>query len=111
MTPGVLNTTSVRGDPYTLRLPLVDFDTGAPLNLTGLTVTSQLRRFEDAPVDAECVVTDSDLPGGILVLHLPGSVTSDLARVYARDVQLIDGANDPVTIVTGTHTVELDVTR
>lgn len=111
-TPGYVDTESPRGDRYDMRLVLVDDDTGQPINLIGLDFAAQLRRFPDAPtIDAEFEVDNSDLAVGIVVLTVIGDVSKDLKRAYARDVQAVDGANDPVTLVTGIHMVKEDTTR
>lgn len=111
-TPAWADTESPRGDRYDLRLTFVDDDTGDPLDLTGLDFGAQLRRYPNAAtIDATFDVDVTDIATGTVVFTIHGPVSAGLARIYARDVQAVDGSNDPVTLVTGTHTVQEDTTR
>lgn len=111
MQPAVLNTTSVRGDRYDLRLPFVSDVDGQPLNLTGLTWACQLRLHADAAEYTDCTVDLTHASTGVILVTLAADDSALLGGVYVRDVQATDGANDPVTLITGIHRVTLDVSR
>lgn len=90
---------------------------GAPLDLTGAVLTAQGRTTvtdETAALDA--VITVNDAPAGKATLTWPGdAVRSALAGKATWsgvwDLQMAAGTGDPITLVAGKLTLELDVTR
>jgi hypothetical protein len=90
---------------------------GSALNLTGYTITAQARdtAADEANIlDAVCTVTDATT--GKIDVRWPGDdvrtwlgSSSTLKGVW--DMQLDDGTNDPWTVIAGSFSAELDVTR
>lgn len=115
--PAEVNITGVRaGDRNTITVRILSG--GVPLDLTGMTVSSQVRKAAidaDPPsIEAECTVTDG--PGGVASIHWPGDDVRGVLAGAANwagvwDVQIAAGAADPVTIAAGTWQADMDVTR
>ena len=91
---------------------------GAPLDLTGLTLTSQVRKKatdpDPAALTADVIVTDA--PNGMCTLRWPGDDVRTLVNGAAKwagvwDLQVASPPDDPVTLVAGKWSAEADVTR
>ena len=113
--PATVNITGVRaGDKNAFVLSLTQ--AGAPLPITGV-VTAQARLVAtDAEPAMTAVVEMVDAPNGQVLVRWPGEqVTAALAgaAVWAGvwDLQVQEGADDPVTLVAGTLGAAMDVTR
>lgn len=88
---------------------------GAPVDLTNATVTASARLTSDAPAVAiAAVVTVVDPGAGELLVEWPGAaVAAAIVGTTFRgvwDLELDDGET-VVTVVAGTFSAELDVTR
>lgn len=89
---------------------------GAPLDITGATVTSQVRA---TPVDAvalDAVVTVTNAAQGWLTVRWPGTAIRVLVAGQAKwvgvwDLQVQWPGDDPLTILAGKFTAVMDVTR
>ena len=84
--------TRVRGDDWAIPGVIADSDT--PVDLTGATVTSQLRRHtEAATATATFTATVTDAVAGAVTLTLADTVTAAIdPGVYTYDVQVVDGS-------------------
>ena len=91
---------------------------GVPLNLTGLTLTSQVRKKatdpDPAALEAEVLLTEP--VDGKCTLRWPGDDVRTLVNGAAKwtgvwDLQVASGAEDPVTLAAGKWSAETDVTR
>lgn len=117
-TPATFNITMTRGDSYDLFFRVKARDAGGTLvyqNLTGATVTAQYRETVDSvSALASFVATLSDqgtMPGGVL-LHLSPATTAALTQLTGVwDCQIAYSADDVKTVLSGTVTVNKDVTR
>jgi hypothetical protein len=104
------------GDGVTLRLTAVNAETGDKLNLVG-TIDAQVKahRSDSEPLTGFTVNTDK-AADGILDLSLSGAQTSALLTDSSRfqgvwDVQWLADGEQPRTLVQGSLTCDLDVTR
>lgn len=104
------------GDGATLRVTVTD-PAGAPFDLTG-SVTAQIRATPDAATaEADFAADLSEHAAGVVFLSLTGDQTAALINgtgapfqgVY--DVQWAPVGGEPLTLVQGEVTCELDVTR
>lgn len=108
----VKNLNFVKGDSFALVITMTY--NGAPLDLTGRTYESYIRKVptSDGTPNAifDCVLTDA--AGGELTLYLLPTQTDDLRgdTKYFWDLQQ-DNAGVITTILTGTVTVIQDVTH
>lgn len=107
-----------QGDDFELLIDVIDGD-GAPVDLTGRTVRSQIRRAPGAlELAAEFDVDLTNAATGRVVLALPSAASAPLVGVYRYDIKW----NDPTPIpadpdgmtsffATGSVTVDAEVTR
>lgn len=114
--PAVVDLSGVRaGDRNAVHVALTG--SGAPLNLTGQTVTAQARKTEADPAAVDAVVEDLVPTAGTFTLRWPGDAIAGLfvppnvkwSGVW--DLQLQAVGEDPVTVVAGKFNADLDVTR
>jgi len=90
---------------------------GSPVNLTGYTLMAHAKvKNTDATPALVAVITVVDAVAGSITLRWPGDDVRTLlagkptwAGVW--DMQIDNGVEDPVTVVTGKFRAELDVTR
>lgn len=115
--PRQVNLTIYAGDGVELRLTAVDAETGESLDLAGV-IDAQVKasRRDTEPMEAFAVGGDLSADG-ILDLSLSGDqtaalLTEDSSRFDgAWDVQWVADGEQPRTLVQGTLTCVLDVTR
>lgn len=115
--PAVVDITGVRaGDRNLVTLTLTSG--GAPLNLTGMVVTSQVRKLSVDPDPPALVaeVTVTDAPGGKVSVRWVGDDVREILNGAAAwegvwDVQVASGTADPLTVAAGKWAAEMDVTR
>ena len=99
---------------YSLRLTLKDKATGDPLNVTGSTFASQLRRYNSSPDAVSFNVDTSGAATGVIVLTLTSTQTAAAnlpPGPYRWDVDKIDGPGVITPLAKGELIVEGDVTR
>jgi hypothetical protein len=114
--PACVNVTGVRaGDRNEMTFTLTS--KGTPIDLTGMAVTAMARKKAtdaDPAVTAEVTITDPVNGQGFL--RWPGAeVATSMAGkaewIGVWDMQIDDGATDPVTVAAGGFTATMDVTR
>lgn len=108
---GELNIVTTRGDTCTLTITITS-DGTTPINITGRTYTSMVRRNWDDPTAAAtftCTVTNG--PSGILVIALSPTQTAALDDAnYFWDLQ--ENASGVITtVLSGAFVVLPDATR
>ena len=86
---------------------------GAPKNLTGFTVTSQLRKSYYSTTAVDFTINVTDPVNGIIELELDASTTANIrAGRYVYDVEMLEANTGIVTrIFEGIATVLPNVTR
>lgn len=90
---------------------------GDPMDLTGMTVSAQARSTAADTTHLDAVLSITDAPGGVLRIYWPGDDVRTWLGTSVRqsgvwDLQLgTDGGTDAVTVIAGSFTAELDVTR
>ena len=115
LTPPVVNLTLYAGDGANLRLVATNLD-GEPFDLRG-DVRAQIRaRRRDEDALAEWDIEMAEAEKGILVLRLAGADTRGLISSGDRfkgvwDVVWTMADSEPVTLIQGDVTCDLDVTR
>lgn len=99
-----------QGSTFTTDLSMTD-DEGDPLNLTGYTSNSQIRRWYTSSNASATFTTSINGNAGVVTLSLTANQTSNItAGRYVYDVEISDGAIIS-RIVEGTVTVTPQVTR
>jgi hypothetical protein len=104
------------GDGVTLRLSAVNAETGDNLDLAGeLAAQVKANRSDEEPL-TEFTIDTEQAAEGILELSLSGEQTAALLTDSSRfkgswDVQWTADGEQPRTLVQGTLTCDLDVTR
>ncbi len=88
--------TIVQGETLRLRVKLRNKRTGAPVDLTGATLASQVRRTYAAPeVLATLTIEPEDLAGGVFSLTLDEAASDALpAGRHVFDVRIESAAGD-----------------
>lgn len=99
-----------RGDDIIVTMQFFEPDGTTPLDMSGSTFASQLRRFPDAPDAIDFDADESGLAAGELILTILHAVAETLAGTYAWDLQQTT-AGVPETPLKGTFTIDRDVTR
>ena len=89
---------------------------GAPVNLTGKTVTAQARLTPNDVTMLSAVVTITDAAAGAISVRWPGPAVSTILGTAAKwtgvwDLQMATPSEDPLTVAAGSFTAEMDVTR
>jgi hypothetical protein len=90
---------------------------GTALNLTGYTITAQARTTPPDIVHLDAVCAISDATAGKIDISWPGDAVttwlgSNTVQKGVWDLQLDDGSGgDPWTVIAGSFSAELDVTR
>lgn len=115
--PACMNVTGVRaGDRNEVEMILKQG--GGPVNLTGQTVTSQVRKKASDPDPAAitAVITVLDATAGRIKVKWPGADVRTLVNGATKwqgvwDLQISGGGEEPLTLVAGTWAAEADVTR
>lgn len=117
LAPGALDISGVRAGDRN-ELAFVITQNGTPMDLTGMDVMAQARKAaSDAdPPALTGVVTITDAPAGRLTLRWDGDEVRALLGVDVKwqgvwDLQVGATGSEPDTIVAGSLTCELDVTR
>jgi hypothetical protein len=124
--PGIVNLNVYQGDRFELLFRLRSqvfnaisgkWESGGYLDLTGVTVKSQLRlKKEDTTVAAEftCTVADqtvADTKGAVLCVLTPAQTALLAAPAYYYDVQVTSGPDAVTTYLQGQVMVTPEVTR
>ena len=115
--PGQLDVAGIRaGDVNVIQVEVINHVDQSPVPLDGYTLTSQVRSaVTDVDPLMAAVVTILDAPNGVVLVQWDGetvrAVLGDKARVSGVwDLQMEIGGQ-VVTIVAGSWTAEMDVTR
>ena len=109
--PAARNIDIYRGDDLIHTVTIVDAE-GAPVNLTGRTYASQLRRYPDTEQIAATFDVDATQANvGLLILSIDGDVTATLdPGPYRYDLEQTQGGTR-TTLLAGEAIVTADVTR
>jgi hypothetical protein len=99
----------VQGDSFTEPMVLEDGD-GDPLDLTGYSFASQLRRTADGPL-VVAFSTSVNLGTSTVTRSLSSSQTAALDGVYVHDFQWTDPSGKIRTLFAGDFEVVAQVTR
>lgn len=113
--PAPLDLSGVRAGDRNL-ISVVLLVDGNPLDITGTTVTSQVRKTPVDPVALDAEVTVVDAVDGQLTVRWPGDDIRTLLAgqpqwVGVWDLQVQWPGEDPITMVAGRFTASMDVTR
>lgn len=99
-----------QGTTFSTTLNLTD-DNGDPLNLTGYTANSQIRKWYSSVAPAAVFTASINTTSGVITLDLSANQTSSLvAGRYVYDVEINDGMAIS-RVVEGIVTVTPQVTR
>lgn len=109
--PGELNIVTTRGDTCTLTVTITT-DGVTPVNITGRTYTSMVRRYWDDPtVVATFTCTVTNGPNGVLTMVLSSTQTAAIDDgTYFWDLQE-DASGIITTVMAGAFVVLPDATR
>lgn len=114
MSSSRLAITVYRGDSYPKRFTLTDSATGAPLDLTGATLTMTVDALVDPPDDTTKIFaltgTLSATPADGTVSFTPTSANTATVGVYWYDVQLVQGGTVR-TVIKNRFTITQDITK
>ena len=115
MEPAILDLSGPRGDTFTKPIRIKLKSDGSYVNLTGKTVTAQMRlQPDDTVIVATYNVTVHDqtvTPGGVTLGLTPSITATIMPDTYYWDLQVEGDPTDVTTYVRGRHIVLPDVTR
>jgi hypothetical protein len=102
-----------QGSTFNNIITLTDDTTNTAINLSGYTVTSQMRRsYYSSNASANIVCSITDAANGIVTMRLTSNTTSNLkAGFYLFDVEARTPSLDISRILEGSITVNPGVTR
>jgi hypothetical protein len=100
-----------QGTTFNITLNLTD-DNGLPINLTGYTVKSQIRRWYTSSNSISFVATIPQPNTGVIILSLDANTTAGMYYGrYVYDVLTISATNIITRVVEGILTVTPEVTQ
>ena len=102
-----------QGSTFNNIITLTDDTTNTAINLSGYTVTSQMRRsYYSTNTSANIICSITDTANGIVTMRLASNTTSNLrAGFYLFDVESRTPSGDISRILEGSITVNPGVTR
>lgn len=102
-----------QGTDFNNIINLTDDITNAPINVSGYTVTSQMKRsYYSANVTANIICSITDAANGEVTLSMSASNTANIkAGRYVFDVKTKDSANTILRVLEGIITVTPQVTK
>ena len=111
MAAGSADLNIYRGDDYIAQVTVLDAS-GAAANLVGYTAEAQVRTgLGDANAALAAQFTCS-IAGNVITIQLPHTQTKGLARTqYYWDIQIIDTNGFITTLLAGSVTVTMEVTK
>jgi len=111
LTPPILDLNLYAGDGSDIQLKF-QTPAGALINVSDRTFTAQIRKSRAATTAQNIQVITTSAATGIIVLHIPATVTAVLAKVSQWDLQCTSVSRpDPFTILQGTVNCSPDVTH
>jgi len=108
--PARLNYKIVRGDDFADVVTIKEGDPSAPVDVSPRTFAAQVRRTPDGAVVASMTIDMSSAASGEVGYALADTVTATMSGQYVWDFQQTTSGVIR-TLMAGTFTVELDVTR
>lgn len=115
LAPATVDITGVRaGDRNQFNLTLNQ--AGHGVDLTGMVITAQARVTAGAADSLDAVVETVDAEAGKVLVRWPGEdvrfwLGTKTTQKGVWDLQLQEGENDPWTVISGSFSAEMDVTR
>ena len=111
LTPAVLDLDLYAGDGADFQLKFTDSNNAA-VDVSDRTCSAQIRKTRSDATSYNLTIITTNAATGIVVIHIPGSITSILPRTSQWDLQFTSASRpDPFTILQGTVTCIPDVTR
>lgn len=108
--PVLYNITVTRNDSW--RKEFTVKEGGVAVDISTYTPKAQIREYEDGPLIAEFdVVSESDLPNGLIVVKLDETQTCELDGDAVWDLEIRLDPENHHTLVRGKVTVVLDTTK
>ena len=102
-----------QGATFNNTIAITDDVTNASLNITGFSITSEMRRSyysANATANIICTITNEQL--GEVTLSLPAANTANIkAGRYLFDVKMVDSLNTTSRIIEGIITVTPRITK
>ena len=100
-----------QGTTFTTTLNLTD-DNGLPIDLTGYTVKSQIKRWYTSSTSVSFTTTVPQPNNGIIILSLVANTTGSMSYGrYVYDVITVSSTNVVTRVVEGILTVTPEVTQ
>jgi hypothetical protein len=102
-----------QGTTFNNIINLTDDVTNTPINVSGYTVTSQMRRsYYSANISANITCTLSNVANGEIIMSMTAANTSNIkAGRYLFDVKATDTYNNTSRILEGIITVSPQITK
>jgi len=100
------------GATFSQQFDLAQSDDSSPLNLTGYTISAQIRKHAGSSNPTTFTATAMDAANGLLLISLtPVQTTSLKTGRHVYDIVITDAAGDKTRVVEGSVLVREGVTR
>lgn len=115
LTPDTLDLVFYAGDSGDFQMEFID-TSGNLIDVSGFTWNAQIRNIRTSDSLISLAIDTSSASSGLLTVNIPGTVTRMIAqktwdKVSQWDIQGTISGADPITVLQGTITSTMDVTR
>lgn len=110
LSPAVLDLVLYAGDGTTFEIDFVD-ENEATIDMSGFTWAAQIRKKRGVDPAFDLEFTTTNTVGGVLLVHVPAEITAQLPKSGQWDLQATAAGQDPITLLQGAVTCNVDVTR
>lgn len=108
--PARLNYKIQRGDDFSDTITISEGSPAVPVDVSARTYAAKVRRTPNGDVVGTMTIDMTDAATGVVGYALSNTITDDMSGKYVWDFQQTTGGSVR-TLLAGTFTVDLDVTR
>lgn len=111
VSPAILDLVLYAGDGTSFQVKFID-ENDVITDVSDLVWTAQIRKTRTTDIAADLEIDTTNASTGIIIVHIPADVTRTLAKKSQWDLQSTSSSDsEPLTILQGTVSCNLDVTR
>lgn len=115
LTPDSLDLVLYAGDRGDFQIDFID-DNSIPINVSSWVWTAQIRKSRESSTHIDLTIDVTKAVQGSIIVNIPKEVTRSLGdntwdKTSQWDIQCVTGGGDPLTVLQGTVSCNMDVTR